>query len=438
MLIVPSKALLWIVVALFLAAATIAFFPEWMEIFVWACIVFTVIALFDGIAAIFMARNIYAARQANPAWPVGTWQSVALKFVNRGVGRLSFLIYDHPPLGAQVKRMPSFMTLSRLQTGDLNYLVRLNDRGDHAFGPIEIRVHSLLRLWERPRKIVFETNAKVYPNFAGISAFALLATDNRLSQIGILQRRRRGEGQDFHQLREYREGDSPRSIDWKASSKMRQLIAREYQDERNQQLMFLIDCGRRMGAKDDELSHFDHALNAVLLLAYVASRQGDGAGLLTFGGEEERFVPPRRSASLIQSFLNTLYDVQPTLSTPDYTKVAETLSIRQKKRSLVVIVTNLRDEDDESLLPALRQLKKTHLVVLANLREQIVDELGTQPVTNFDSAVEYAQANDYRQRRRRSFVRLAMSGVIVLDVPPPKLALSLVNQYLELKRSAVL
>jgi uncharacterized protein (DUF58 family) len=435
---IPSKRLLWLVVALILLAAGFAFVPEHTMILLIAMAVIAVVLLLDAIAVMVFAQGVVGARQAAPAWPVGTWQPVHLRIANRGRGKVNLLIHDHVPTSSQTKQMPAQMRLAVGQTGDLSYLAKITERGDHSFGDIEFRAISPLGLWERPRRLISETIAKVYPNFAGISAFALLATDNRLSQIGVLQRRRRGEGQDFHQLREYREGDSPRSIDWKASSKLRQLIAREYQDERNQQLMFLIDCGRRMGAKDDDLSHFDHALNSVLLLAYVAARQGDGAGLLTFSGEDERFVAPRRSATVVQTFLNTLYDVQTTLGTPDYMRVAERMSLRQPRRSLVILVTNLRDEDDESLLPAIRQLKRKHLVVLANLREQIVDELGQQQVTDFNSAVEYAQANDYLQRRRRSFARLAATGVIVLDVPPAKLAMALVNQYLELKRSAVL
>jgi uncharacterized protein (DUF58 family) len=437
-MLIPTKTLLWFVVALMVAAAAAAFFPDTQDIVLIALGVIALIVIVDGLLLYRHALGIVAARRTNPAWPVGTWQPVDLRFVNRASRSLQFLIHDHAPVPSDTKQMPAMLKLPPNQTADLTYLARINERGDHAFGPIELRVQSWLRLWERSRKIMHETHAKVYPNFAGISAFTLLATDNRLSQIGVLQRRRRGEGMDFHQLREYREGDSPRSIDWKASSKLRQLIAREYQDERNQQLMFLIDCGRRMGAKDDALAHFDHALNAVLLLAYVAARQGDSAGLMTFGTDDARYIAPRRSAGLVNAFLGQLYDVQTTLSTPDYLTAAEQLSARQRRRSLVVIVTNLRDEDDENLLPALQQLKRKHLVVLANLREQIVDDLGQQKVTDFDSAVEYAQAVDYLQRRRRSFARLSASGVIVLDVPPPKLAMGLVNQYLELKRSAML
>ena len=134
---------------------------------------------------------------------------------------------------------------------------------------------------------------RIYPNFSVLTRFAILATDNRLSQIGMLQRRRRGEGLDFHQLREYREGDVQRQIDWKASARMPRLISREYQDERDQQVLLMLDCGRRMAARDDALSHFDHAVNAALLLAYVSLRQGDAVGLLTMSGET-RWMAPRK------------------------------------------------------------------------------------------------------------------------------------------------
>ena len=115
-----------------------------------------------------------------------------------------------------------------------------------------------------------------------------------------------------------------RQIDWKATSRIRKLISREYQDQRDQQVFFLIDCGRRMTAKDGELSHFDHALNSVLLLAYVALRQGDAVGLMTFGGAP-RYVAARKGAGMVNVVLNALYDLQPGMSSPDYANAATDL-----------------------------------------------------------------------------------------------------------------
>ena len=134
---------------------------------------------------------------------------------------------------------------------------------------------SVLGLWKKNIIQPLKSEVRNYPNFSSVMKYSLLATDQRLNQMGILKKRRRGEGLNFHQLREYRDGDSLRQIDWNATARTHKLISRDYQEERDQQIIFLVDCGRRMLAHDDQLSHFDHTLNAILLLSHVALRQGD-------------------------------------------------------------------------------------------------------------------------------------------------------------------
>src|SRR4030095_9059656 len=167
---------------------------------------------------------------------------------------------------------------------------------------------------------------------------------------------RRGTGLASPQLRDYHEGDTLRQVDWKATSRRGRLIAREYEDERDQQIVFLLACGRRLIARAAALSHFDEVLNAVLLLAFVALRGGDAAGLMTFADATQRFVPPRKGRDTINAFLNTLYTAQPTTRPPDYYNAAVELSRRLKRRSLVVVVSNLRDEDEETLAPGVARL----------------------------------------------------------------------------------
>jgi len=275
---------------------------------------------------------------------------------------------------------------------------------------------------------------KVYPNFAEVTKYTLFATDNRLSQIGIKKHRRRGEGLSFHQLRDYRAGDALRQIDWKATARLQRLISREYQDERDQQVVFLIDCGRRMLAKDDALSHFDHALNAVLLLSYVALRQGDAVGFFAFAGPQ-RFLPPRKGALTINTVLNNVYDLQPTTHASDYALAASELIKRLKKRSLVVLVTNLRDEDAEELRPAITLLRQRHLVVLASLQEAVLNQVAQQPVQGFDQALLLASTDIYLEQRRQAHQALKNFGVMMLDVEPAQLPVALVNRYLDIKLS---
>jgi uncharacterized protein (DUF58 family) len=311
--------------------------------------------------------------------------------------------------------------------------VRPVARGEAEFGAAELRLSSPLGLWHIKRRTGAASTVRVYPNFRALAKYTLLATDNRLSQIGVLQVRRRGEGTEFHQLREYRQGDSQRAIDWKATARTARLISREYEEEKNQRVLLVVDCGRRMASKDDEVSHFDHALNAALLLGHVAARQGDAVGLMATAGID-RYVEPRKSVAAVNAILNHVYDIEPTLAVPDYHVVARDVMRRLRRRSLVIVLTNLRDEDDETLLPALNLLRTRHLVVLASLREAIISRALSARVDSFDRAVTHAAAADYLAARERTFRRIGASGTICLDVEPERLAISLVNRYLELKR----
>src|SRR5690606_10686106 len=341
---------------------------------------------------------------------------------------------DHCPEGMDAEGLPIRLRVAAGGWGGQRYAIRPVRRGELRFDAVSVRMTSRLGLWQAQHRIALESTVRVYPNFAALTKYALLATDNRLSQIGVLQRRRRGEGLDFHQLREYREGDSPRQIDWKATARMRKLVSREYQDERDQQVVLLLDCGRRMGAQDGELAHFDHALNAALLLAYVSLRQGDAVGLMTMAGPAP-WLPPRKSRATIDLLLNAVYDLQPTLSATDYYVAAMELMKRLRKRALIVIVTNMRDEDDDSITPALRLLQQRHLVVLASLREASLGRVLHAPVEALDDALTHAATADYLRQRDRAFQRIATAGAQCFDVEPQQLPITLVNRYLDIKRA---
>jgi uncharacterized protein (DUF58 family) len=248
---------------------------------------------------------------------------------------------------------------------------------------------------------------------------------------------RRGEGIEFHQLREYRDGDSLRAIDWKATARMNRLISREYQDERDQQIVFVLDTGRRMLSKDGPLSHFDHTLNAMLLLSYVALRQGDAAGILTAGTDRSWFAP-RKGAAAINGLLNHVYNVQPQPVEIDYISAATDLAVRQRRRSLVVILTNVREEDTEDLRIATDLLQRRHVVILASLRERILDESVDRDIQGFDDALQFAAANRYLDSRRESHQLLQAKGVFVEDCLSDELPAAITNRYLAIKRAGIL
>jgi uncharacterized protein (DUF58 family) len=282
---------------------------------------------------------------------------------------------------------------------------------------------------------------RVFPNFQEQARFAWLAGDRRVQSTGLKSVQRRGSGTDFDQLIEYQAGDPIRHIDWKATEKHDRPIVRKFQDERDQDVIILLDCGRRMRADDTQhgigATHFDQCLNALMLLAFVALSHGDAVGAMTFGvadGAQKRFAP-RKGKQTLNALMAALADVEATATFSDYEHIAaETLSQR-RKRGLVVMITNSRNEDAPQLGAALALLRTRHIVILANLREEVVALIEGQALTNPESALECAAALEYAHARDRLLKRLANHGVRTIDCEPRRLGVELVNRYRALKRS---
>jgi uncharacterized protein (DUF58 family) len=400
-----------------------------------ALVLLVLTAFMDVLLARHRGNPVSIEREVIHNWPVGRYQEVVLKLATTRA--ISGWVQDSHPDGFETTGLPAGFRIGVGQWVKLTYRLLPDQRGEHHFGQAELRLISPLSFWLTRHVVGEALKVRVYPDFAKISQYALFATDNRLSQMGLLRQRRRGEGLNFHQLREYRSDDSPRQIDWKATQRMGKLISRDYQDERDQQIVFMLDCGQRMRARDDALSHFDHTLNAMLLLTYVAMRQGDAVGLSTFAHETPRFFAPRKSLNTVQHLLNTVFDLQPSLRTPDFMMASQHLAGRLTRRSLIVLLTNLRDEDDATLAPALVLLRRRHLVLVANLRETALDKILEEPVGDFNSALTYASAMEYSQARERQIRMLQAAGARVFDASPPQLPMALVNRYWDLKRSGV-
>ncbi|MBX9406104.1 DUF58 domain-containing protein [Pseudomonas baetica] len=377
-------------------------------------------------------------RQMPGSLALGRGKDVQLTVEHDFADSLNVQIFDHVPDGLSFENLPLSVELQPGRSSQINYRLRPLKRGHFIFEHCEVSLPSPLGLWSGKRLLKVIDNTRVYPDFARLYGSELLAVDNWLSQLGVRQRQRRGQGLEFHQLREFREGDSLRQIDWKATARQRTPIAREYQDERDQQIIFMLDCGRRMRSQDDELSHFDHALNACLLLSYVALRQGDAVGLSTFAGDQSRHLAPVKGSGQLNVLLNSVYDLDSSQRPADYQAAANQLLARQQRRALVVLVTNLRDEDDDELLSAVKRLRTRHRVLVASLREETLDSLRNTPVQTLPEALAYCATVNYVNERAELHERLIAHGVPVMDVRPAELGAELVTQYLGWKRSAAL
>lgn len=396
-----------------------------------------VLALLDG-WRLWRIASPRVQRQIAGSLPLGRWSEVNIELRHDYRQPLNLLLFDHVPGGLEYEHLPQSIGLEPGQQARLGYRVRPLRRGHFNFDQCEVNLPSPLGLWTQRRLLKISDSTRVYPDFARLYGARLLAVDNWLSQLGVRQRQRRGLGLEFNQLREFREGDSLRQIDWKATARQRTPIAREYQDERDQQIVFMLDCGRRMRSQDGELTHFDLALNACLLLSYVALRQGDAVGLSTFAGGQDRHLAPVKGASQLSALLNTVYDLDSSQRPADFQAAANQLLARQKRRALVVLVTNLRDEDDEELLTAVKRLGRRHRVLVVSLREEVLDRLRQAPLHNLDDALTYCGTVSYLNTRADFQERLAAQGVALLDASPEELGPELVSRYLSWKKAGTL
>ncbi|MCF7223557.1 DUF58 domain-containing protein [Marilutibacter chinensis] len=429
-------ALLVLWAALGLAASTGTVPPRWWQ---GAGAALGLLALID-LVRVWRLPLPQVERSVPDTWPIGIERPVTLAFESARPQRID--VFDLHPVGWQMHGLPRRLDLRRGESARFDYHLRAHERGDFVFDGTHLRVHSPWRLWRQRRTAGELQPVRVFPNFAPLAKFAMFSAEQASRLVGAHLKRRRGEGTDFHQMREYRIGDSLRQIDWKATARSHKLISREYQDERNQQLVLLLDTGRRLLARDElasgrGMAHFDHVLDAALVVAYLALRQGDAVGLLAAGGDST-WVPPRRGAGAIEGLLRGSYALQPSPVATDFLAAATELSVRQRRRSLVMMVTNLRDEDMDDVLAAVQLLRKRHLVCVASLREVALDETLAREVHDLPGAIRAGATAQYLQQRAVAHDALRNHGVMVLDVTCDQLAASLVERYLAVKRDGLL
>lgn len=427
----PSSRLLAFATAWLLLAVIASALPWLMTPWLWLGGAFGVVAILDGLLS-WMTKPLELQRRLPGRFALGESGEVRLTLRNPGNAYANVEIFDGIPQGAEAPTLPWKGRIAPQKEVKVFHPVTLTVRGEAIFGPVHVRRYSPLGLWIRRTSHLASESVKVYPNYEPVIRFALLAMQHRESPMGIVRRPRAGSSRDFHQLRDYRDGDPLGQIDWKASSRRQMLISRDYQEQRNQSIVFLVDTGRRMRALDGGLPQFDHILNAILLVAHVALKQGDQVAVKSFGGSD-RWLPPIKGAHAMPVLLNHLYDYQTTASPSDFSGAVEQVMVRQRRRSLVILLTNLRGEDSKELVPALQVLKTRHLVLLASMRERAVEDSISGPVQSFSAALRFLAADRYVQERREALAVLGGLGILTLDSTAQDLAVALANCYFDIK-----
>ncbi len=316
----------------------------------------------------------------------------------------------------------------------MHYEFAAHRRGRFTMEQVHLRVRSWLGLWRRYLAFPTATDVSVYPDMKQLSEYAILARTNRLSLMGVRRTRKIGQDNEFERLRDYTRDDNYKHMDWRASARRNKLTVKDFQTSQSQRIIFLLDCGRMMTNEAAGLSLLDHSLNAMLMLSFVALRQGDSVGLICFSDQIHNFVPARGGMNQMNRLLHASFDRFPRLVESRYDEAFLYLSSHCKKRSLVVLVTNLIDEvNSHQVERYLGTLVGRHLPLGVMMRDRRLFEAADAEYRTDAQLFRAAAAAEILTWRHQVLTDLEHRGVMSLDVYPEDMTAPLVNRYLEIK-----
>jgi uncharacterized protein (DUF58 family) len=385
------------------------------------------------------ASDVEVRREVEPVLRSGVDNAVHLELTCRRDTPLRGEVRDEAPVDVAVHghRQP-FSAAPGPHPTRLTYTVRPPARGDVHFGDLHLRLMGPLGLCARQLRVPAALTVKVYPDLTALTKEAL-ALARASDAPAERSQRRPGEGREFESLREYRDGDDYRTIDWKASARRARTMVRVYQPERNQPVLLLLDCGRHMAGKVDGRRKLDHAVDAALRMAKVGLDAGDLVGVLTFASDVRTYLPPRKGREHLRLLTEALYRAEAALEESDYGRAYDFAFARTSRRSLVVLFTDLVDPDASGALVARTLLlRPRHLPVVASLLDEDLQAAATAVPHSPQDAYTRQAAARLEDEYRRTAVTLRDSGVLVVRAPARGFGAAAINTYLHVKARGLL
>jgi uncharacterized protein (DUF58 family) len=393
-----------------------------------------VVALID-MATLIGAGRLRASRTCGAVASLGEKQRTEVTIENLGRARRRMRIKDDVPETFDSETEEFVVAVPGRGFAEVVYDAVPKRRGSYRLRRVYALVSSRLGFWTRSVRVPAETVVRVYPDVRQIARYTLLARRDRLSVLGVRRSRRVGTDNEFERLRDYVRGDEPRHMDWRATARRRKLTVRAHQFNQSQRVIFMIDCGRMMaGDTGGGLSPLDHAFNAMLLLAHVALIRGDQVGLMAYADRVRAYIPPAGGPKRINRLVHGVHNIFPDLVESRHDRAFVELESRCRKRSLVVLITNVFDDvNAQQVADHLSVLVGRHLPLGVFLRDRDIFTLADAAEESGSTLYRGAAAAAMLNWRERVLAGLRRQGALTLDVFPDDLTAPLVNRYLQIK-----
>lgn len=388
-----------------------------------------------GVDALLSRRGLVEVERSVGSGVFSVGRSNVVDVRLRSLSRRALRVEQRDDLFAdsEASGLPVSVDIPPRGRAEARYKVTPQRRGAYELGDHWVRYRSMLGLWIRQQRIPAQDAVRVYPDVQAVRAYEMMARQQRSLEM-VRATRLKGGQSEFEALREYTRDDEYRSIDWKATANKGKLIARQYQLERNQSVVFGLDCGRLMTANVGGLPLFDHALNAALMLAHVAQKTGDHVGMFTFSADVHSFVAPTSGPAMSRRLVQATFAVHPRLEESNYQTSFLRVAKQIRKRSLIIIMTSVIDDAAAAeLLRTTRSLGPRHLPLCVLFRDPELEAAARPDSGRAGELYTAAAASELLSWRDRLLRDLGKAGALVLDVEPGALTPALVAKYLDVK-----
>jgi uncharacterized protein (DUF58 family) len=320
----------------------------------------------------------------------------------------------------------------------LLYKLRPTKRGEYDFGAVNIFCSIFLRLVQRRFRYDNGKILPVYPSFLQMKKYELAAFSNFLEERGIKKQRRIGNTFEFEQIKEYVQGDDPRTINWKATARRNTLMVNQYQEEKSQPVYAIVDKGRLMKMPFDGLSLLDYAINASLVILNIALKKEDKAGLITFSNKMSTALMAEKKAGQMFKIQEALYNQLTLYKETNFELLSLFVNRRIKRRSLLLLFTNFESIHAlDRQLPYFRSLAKRHVIVVIFFKNTAIKELLSKDPETIEEIYQQTVAEKFSFEKELMARKLNKNKVYTILTTPQDLTIDTINKYLELKARGV-
>ena len=432
--------LFYLLIALGLVPLSLSWGRPWVR---WATLAYDLLII--GLAIIDARRSklpqgVLITREFTGRFAVGAESDVQIKLQNHTSRTLSLRVKDeYPPQMKLIGAREASVRVAAQTEAQLIYALKPPKRGRFEFGQIAVRFLSRLGLAWCQTQVGEPTSVKVYPNLRRAREAELKALGARSLVAAHRKTSWRGEGREFESLREYVRGDELRHISWTATARRGKLTTRQYQIERDQTILIALDAGRLMTARIEQETKLDSAVHAALALMSAAARGGDNAGLMVFGRKIQNYLPPGRGREHMDAALEALYAVEPEMIEPSYARALEFVAANSKRRSLVVLLTDLVDEEgSKELLTSLKLLRPRHLPLVVTIADRDLKAVVRDAQETSQELFTQSVAEEIMHLREAALRLVESQGGLALDVTAAALAPALLEKYIQVKERGLL